>query len=499
MADRSLMSKAENVVDRVSRYAFQGRCWRLCTAVSRGKLFAGMALTTIIAMPASLLAGDDTATRLYESASHSVATIEAYLTRIDVVDKDITGTRFKQPAAFGSGVVVELTANTGPYKSHQPKRWVVTNCHVVNSGDEYRIRVDGKAYDSGMWEPFFLAADPERDLCALSVPNLEAPAVRRGDSAKLRVGQRVFTLGAPQGLQQTLSEGIISGFRESAGGRVIQTSAPISPGSSGGALLDDQGALIGITSFKAVGGENLNFAVPADWLNDLFDRHQAYIKNLKASEGLSTPCLVAIARRSYSEARDIARRWVTIDAYSASALSCLGQALSGLGNYREAIAVLTKAIELWPRPGEWIELASAYWAEAALQSGTGHGYSSELLANGEKAARSAVELDPESVRGWVTLADALSQAGKRGDALAAAETAVRIEPGNTSALLAVAVAQLDLGNSKIALESSRKCIAIDLKNEACWMVVEQAAGAEGDQRSADAARTMWHALMEQAK
>jgi len=74
----------------------------------------------------------------------------------------------------------------------------------------------------------------------------------------------VYAVGAPEGLEMTLSEGLISGFRDFRGQRVVQTSAPISHGSSGGGLFDEVGGLVGITTFMLGAGQNLNFAILAE-------------------------------------------------------------------------------------------------------------------------------------------------------------------------------------------------------------------------------------------
>jgi S1-C subfamily serine protease len=79
---------------------------------------------------------------------------------------------------------------------------------------------------------------------------------------QLIVGEVVYTVGSPQGLENTLAEGIISGKRELGGQEIIQTTAPISRGSSGGGLFDSSGNLIGITTFKIVDAEGLGFAIP---------------------------------------------------------------------------------------------------------------------------------------------------------------------------------------------------------------------------------------------
>ena len=80
----------------------------------------------------------------------------------------------------------------------------------------------------------------------------------------MKVGERVYTIGAPSGLERTLGEGLISGLRTTEEGKLIQTSAPISPGSSGGGLFDSSGHLIGVTSFLLKDAQSLNFAIVAE-------------------------------------------------------------------------------------------------------------------------------------------------------------------------------------------------------------------------------------------
>jgi hypothetical protein len=114
----------------------------------------------------------------------------------------------------------------------------------------------------------------------MRVPGLTAPAVVLGSSAELRIGQRVYAIGAPQGLELTLSDGLISSLRTLVSkDRVepwIQTSAPIAGGSSGGGLFDEQARLIGITTFGIGRGGvvvgNLNFAVPAEQVREVPER-----------------------------------------------------------------------------------------------------------------------------------------------------------------------------------------------------------------------------------
>jgi hypothetical protein len=89
------------------------------------------------------------------------------------------------------------------------------------------------------------------------------------DSEKAAAGQDVVVLGSPQGLEGTVSTGIIGGLRTIGGVRYLQITAPISPGSSGGPVFNAQGRVIGISTATSAKGQNLNFALPANLLRDV--------------------------------------------------------------------------------------------------------------------------------------------------------------------------------------------------------------------------------------
>lgn len=167
-----------------------------------------------------------------------------------VVTYDASG----KPAELGSGVKLPTGA-------------VATNCHVLKDGPTHVVRYQGTDYpatlDKGDWS---------RDVCTLNVPGLAAPPAALGSTKTLQVGAQVFAIGAPEGLQLTLSEGIVSSMRPVDGGSYIQTTAAISPGSSGGGLFDDRGRLLGLTSFFASQGQQLNFALPVEWIEQLAHR-----------------------------------------------------------------------------------------------------------------------------------------------------------------------------------------------------------------------------------
>lgn len=149
---------------------------------------------------------------------------------------------------------------------------VITNCHVAKSAAATVVRLADKRYPAILLR---VDADPQHDLCLLAVDGLHAPAIPLASIASVKVGKKVFALGAPKGLELTLSEGIVSSLRQYDDSHFIQTTASISPGSSGGGLFNDSGELVGITTFHFAGGQNLNFAVPVDWVGKLLQEKES--------------------------------------------------------------------------------------------------------------------------------------------------------------------------------------------------------------------------------
>jgi len=154
------------------------------------------------------------------------------------------------PISQGSGVVLNQ------------KGWVVTNYHVYEGASKIVIKHANKivAYST------ILAMDAEKDILILKIADRSFPSIPIGNSALLKVGQKVYAIGSPLGLENTISEGIISGLRtnKEKTENFIQISAAISPGSSGGALVNAKGELIAITTSTIAKGQNLNFAIPVN-------------------------------------------------------------------------------------------------------------------------------------------------------------------------------------------------------------------------------------------
>jgi hypothetical protein len=270
-------------------------------------------LFAAVLLPA--VATGKTPEQIFQQASQSVIVIHSY---------DSEGNPINQ----GGGVV------TG----HE---LVTTNCHVI----EHAMRLDVH-HQHQVLNATPAAANEERDLCQIKVPQLSAPRAMLNTS-RVRVGQRVYAIGAPEGLELTLTEGLISSLREFDGSQYIQTSAAISLGSSGGGLFDTEGRLIGITAFFVGEGPNLNFALPAAWIVELERGGRA-----KAAGG-GQDTLEARWTRRVADARakkdwpgvvSMSQQWVRAMPRSARAWQELGDAYATTGRPRRAIPAYQQAV-----------------------------------------------------------------------------------------------------------------------------------------------------------
>ena len=131
------------------------------------------------------------------------------------------------------------------------------SCILNNSDIEYKI--DG-----------YVGVDESVDLILLKVSTLNKPAIKFSVTTASIV-QKIYVIGSPQGLPATISDGIISGMRDFEGNKLLQMTASISPGSSGGPVLNSNGELIGISVSQLTEGQNLNFAIPKSYLQILLD------------------------------------------------------------------------------------------------------------------------------------------------------------------------------------------------------------------------------------
>jgi len=220
---------------------------------------------------------------------------------------------------------------------------IVTNCHVVRDARSVKVR-SPKAESMATWATM----DPTRDLCVVTSSSIDAPPawIRRGK--QLVVGERVFAVGNPLGFELSVSEGLVSVTAPPRGERVLITTAVLSPGSSGGGLFDSEGLLVGITTAAVLGvGQNLNLALPAEWIDELG------VRGVAAKPPVVPPGPepkwedegeTLWSKKDWNAVEANARNWLASQPTSSKAARTLGMALFYLNRSEESERFLLRAL-----------------------------------------------------------------------------------------------------------------------------------------------------------
>lgn len=149
---------------------------------------------------------------------------------------------------------------------------IVTNFHVVESAYGAKVKIGEKEFS----DVYFIKGLPQRDIALLKVDGEDLPFLPIGDTDKLVTGQFVVVLGNPIGFERSVSTGIISAIRSKGDIRMIQTTAPVSPGSSGGPVVNEYGEVVGIATIASfLMTQNLNFAIPINYLNRILEKEKS--------------------------------------------------------------------------------------------------------------------------------------------------------------------------------------------------------------------------------
>lgn len=216
---------------------------------------------------------------LFEATSRSVV----YITSIELRRSLFSLNVYEIPQGTGSGFVWDQDGR------------IVTNYHVIEDANRMEVTLA----DHSTWKGIVVGVAPDKDIAVLqiSAPKDKLHPIMVGESARLRVGQKVFAIGNPFGLDQTMTTGIVSALGreiQSVTGRtiqgVIQTDAAINPGNSGGPLLDSAGRLIGVnTAIYSPSGASagIGFAVPVDIVNRVVPEIIRYGKVMRPGLGIT--------------------------------------------------------------------------------------------------------------------------------------------------------------------------------------------------------------------
>ncbi len=178
----------------------------------------------------------------------------------------------RTPGGLGSGFFI-----------HE-EGYLITNFHVIEGETQISIEVyhqrNGQLERRSYKQARILAMNKFQDLALLKIEDQDAVKfsfVPLGDVDSLAVGERVFAIGSPLGLERTVTEGIVSTkTRQMQGELYLQTTTQINPGNSGGPLFNMRGEVLGVTNMKLAFGEGIGFAIPVDTLKRFLKNRDAY-------------------------------------------------------------------------------------------------------------------------------------------------------------------------------------------------------------------------------
>ena len=295
---------------------------------------------------------------------------------------------------------------------------IATNFHVIDGAAKGYARLVNTATTYPI--EGFTAANEANDLALLKVSAHGINPLNLGNSDAVQIGETVYVAGNPLGLEGTFSDGIISGRRDSAGKKErLQMTAPISPGSSGGPVLNRKGEVIGVSTsrYNPIFGVNLAFAVPSNALTALLRRPQK-IKPLS------------------SQTQSVSAETYRVRAYASIQL----------GNYEKAIRELDQALRMnpkdaWSYHNRGLAKAKLGRFDEAIQD-----YSMSIRINYHSIeVLKNIEVFKKAYEVYIDRGDALISLNKYTSAIADFNTAIRFLPNNAKARIGRGKAKFNLG------------------------------------------------------
>jgi serine protease Do len=224
-------------------------------------------------MTADAATAEGTVTSERESIFHTAKGLQAGPVEVKAREVAEGVVKIECLGKSGSGFVID---DEGGY--------IVTNYHVIEQEESISVVLFTQT-SRGLVKVKkdkvrILAFNPYFDLALLQLEdqsNVTLQKVLLGEYEEVRLGDPVFAIGSPLGLERTVSQGIVSNRSRAMSGLVyIQTTAAINPGNSGGALFNSRGEVIGVTNMKILGGESLGFAIPVHHLKDFLRNYQSF-------------------------------------------------------------------------------------------------------------------------------------------------------------------------------------------------------------------------------
>ncbi|MEW6388459.1 MAG: trypsin-like peptidase domain-containing protein [Thermodesulfobacteriota bacterium] len=311
-----------------------------------------------------------------------------------------------------------------------PEGHLISNFHVLKGYQRAEIKTaDGRRYPIKE----VIAADPHADLVLFTA---HSPRGTKNylylSRARPEVGQRVVVVGSPMGLDQTVSDGMVSAIRHTSNfGEIIQISAPISPGSSGGPVVNLRGEVMGVVFSHQRRGQNLNFAIPASRIQSLEPGTGGLVKDPQAGRWGG-----ASEAENEAEAKKLFNR---------------GLNYFNAGNYEKAAHTYRRALEL--KPDDVVLLNNLAVAYLRLKR----------LEEAADACQQAIRLKPGYYLPHYNLGMVYYQQNRFQQAAGEFKQAIRFKPGYPPAHFNLGLAYVGMGDKGAALEEHRILQKLDPK------------------------------------
>ncbi len=330
---------------------------------------------------------------------------------------------------------------------------IVTNYHVISKATEIATKIGDKILKvEGL-----LYIDKENDIVILKVKGENLQTAKIGDIEKLNVGEKVYVISSPQGLENTISDGILSGIREiDPKIKILQITAPVSPGSSGGPVFNKDGEVIGIATSMLEEAQNLNFAMPVNLIKDKISAKKVIaLKDIgivdykEIAEYWFYLGAYYFAADFYEKAIEAYKQAIKIKPNFAEAHYGLGVAYDKLGKHKEEIDAYKQAIKIKPDYVEAYNNLGVVYSELGM-----HKEATELF-------KQAIRLNPNHAEAHSNLGVAYEKLGMYKEEIEACKQAIKIKPDFANAHYNLGVAYVKLGMFKDAIEAFKQAIRIE--------------------------------------
>jgi tetratricopeptide (TPR) repeat protein len=367
---------------------------------------------------------------------------------------------------------------------------VVTNRHVIENA--YKAEVH--SYTGAVYQvKGVIAVDAEGDLALLRI---EAPAGQVRplslDRTSPQEGESVVVIGNPLGLEGSVSNGIVSAVRDiPTFGRIIQITAPISPGSSGSPVVNMLGQVIGVATLQVTGGQSVNFAIPSERISQLQDGTLVALSDLVAASGRNKRAkavqyfrdgLSFLSKDDCENALPYFEKAVDSDSNYAEAWAQTGFCREKLGRHSEAIEASRKAVSLRPSAESYFNLGLAHYYLKQYREAA-ENYRNAIRLDPYNAAdahyalglvyrdwgrtdeeiqsyKQAIKLKPDYVSAYERLGTRFLRSKKYPEAIETFKQLTSLKPGDANAPNNMGEAYFEMGLTSDAVEAFKQAIRL---------------------------------------